>query len=88
MSGYVRGSFSVCAGGIGRSIWYFGSQTESASDIGGIVETAGLCEECFPGCLTEAEVEQAVTSKSVAAAAGTRIRNYRTQLSWGAGIST
>lgn len=74
----MRGSFSVCAGGLGRSIWYFGSQTEAASEIEPVIETAGGWEDGLPACLTQVEVEQAVASKMAAAAAGARTRIYRT----------
>jgi hypothetical protein len=68
------GSFSVCAGGMGRRIWYFGSQTEAASERGGAVETAGVRDDALTVCATDGEAEQAVTSKRTAAVASTGIR--------------
>lgn len=87
IAAYVRGSFSVCAGGMGRSIWSFGSQRETASEIGPVIETVGGWEDGLPACLTEVEVEQAVASKTAAAAAGARTRIYQTLRSRG-GISS
>jgi hypothetical protein len=72
---------------MGSSVWYIGSQTEAAWEIGAVIETVGGWEDGLPACLTEVEVEQAVASKTAAAAAGARTRIYRTLRSQG-GISS
>ena len=52
------------AHGIGRSTWYFGSQTDAPPEIAPVIETVGGSEDGLPVCVPEVGIEVSKQSRA------------------------